>query len=76
MDPLGQWPRLAWISGLGPSSPNRLGGTPLLAEIGEDLILGGPVENHKAIWRKDRTSVHIHLAHQQIAGSWERERRD
>ena len=60
--------RLAWAQALDPSSLNRLGGA-LPAEVGEDLVLGGPVENHEALWRKDGTSVLVHLAHQQVTDS-------
>lgn len=68
--------RLAWVSGLGPNSWNGLGGAPSLAEVGEDLVLVGPVEDHKALWRKDGTSILFYLAHQQITGSWETGERD
>ena len=57
------------VLGLGPSSPNRLGGARPLAAGDEALVLVGPVENHKALWRKDRTSVLFHVARYQIAGS-------
>lgn len=76
MGSLGPKAKAGLGSGLGLSSLNGLGGAPPLAEIGEDLVLVGPVQNHKAIWRKDGTSVLFHLAHQQITGSWKRRGRD
>lgn len=61
---------LAWLSGPRLCSLPRLGGTLSLAEVGEDLVLAGPVLNHEAVWRKDGTSVLVHLAHNQIIESW------